>query len=297
VGLGGLVGRRFMIHLEGMKQRDYYSIRTGKLTETPEMSLKLLKKLFLVSYDKLNDSGYFQKYFGYYCVDQHDVPGELGRDIDAMLFLSLKKENLWPVRSKIEEYSEDDLFDIIEFMHDHCSKPLTGTYHNFNQCGYHYETFNDYEGQILFKEGINYILKDYKGGFELSEQGEILSLPDSNLGPLLEADIPSSDTDNVNKKIQLAVIKFRRYKSTLDDRKDALRELADVLEYLRPEMKNVLIAKDEGDIFNIANNFGIRHHNTSQKVDYDKAIWYSWIFYFYLATIHAVLRMISKKSN
>lgn len=271
-----------------MKPRDYYSTRTGKLTETPELTLKLLKKLFLVTYNKLEEDGYFQKYFGYYCVDQGDVNGELGNDINAMIFLSLKKEDLWTLRKKLAYYSEDDLFDMIEFLHDHCSKPISGYYHQYNNCGHHYETFNDSEGQAHFREKVNYMLKDYQSGFEISEQGEILELPDKNIAPLLEADIPSSDTENVTRKIQLAVTKFRRHKSTLDDRKEALRELADVLEYLRPEIKNVLTSKDEGDIFNIANNFGIRHHNTNQKHDYDKAIWYSWIFYYYLATIHAV---------
>lgn len=80
----------------------------------------------------------------------------------------------------------------------------------------------------------------------------------------------------------------------MEDRKDSLRELADVLEYLRPEIKKVLDAKDENDLFNIANNFGIRHHNSQQKVDYDKSIWYSWMFHYYLATIHAALRLIAK---
>jgi len=280
-----------------MQNRDYYSSRTGKLTETPELTLKLLKKLFLVIYDKLEEDGYFQKYFGYYCVDQGEVYGELGRDIDAMIFLSLKKEDLWNIREKLEYYTEDDLFDMIEFLHDHCSKPLSGYYHQFNECGHHYDTFNNLEGQVYFQEKMNYVLKDYKTGFEISKDGEILELPDKHIAPLLEADIPSSDTENINSKIQHAVLKFRRHKSTLEDRKESLRELADVLEYLRPGMKDVLDSKDEGDIFNIANNFSIRHHNAKQKKDYDKAIWYSWIFYHYLATIHAVLRMIARKEQ
>lgn len=120
-------------------------------------------------------------------------------------------------------------------------------------------------------------------------------MPYNNIAPLLQVDIPSSDSENITKKIDLVVLKFRRHKSTLDDRRDALRELADVLEYLRPDIKKVLASKDESDLFNIANNFGIRHHNVDQKVDYDKAIWYSWIFYYYLATIHAALRLIAKK--
>lgn len=278
-----------------MKRRDYYSTRTGKISETPEITLKMLKKLFMVSYDKLDEDGYFQKYFGYYCVDQGDVKGELGIDINSMIFLGIKKNGLWPLRTKFEDYTEDDLFDMIEFMHDHCSKPISGYYHQYSNCGHHYDIFNDNEGQKHYRDTINYILRDFKEGFEISEAGEILELAYNNIAPLFQADIPSSDSENITKKIDLAVLKFRRHKSTLDDRRDALRELADVLEYLRPDIKKVLASKDESDLFNIANNFGIRHHNVDQKVDYDKAIWYSWIFYYYLATIHAALRLIAKK--
>ena len=278
-----------------MKRRDYYSTRTGKISETPEITLKMLKKLFMVSYDKLDEDGYFQKYFGYYCVDRGDVKGELGIDINSMIFLGIKKDGLWPLRAKFEDYTEDDLFDMIEFMHDHCSKPISGYYHQYSNCGHHYDIFNDNEGQKHYRDTINYILRDFKEGFEISEAGEILELAYNNIAPLLQVDIPSSDSENITKKIDLAVLKFRRHKSTLDDRRDALRELADVLEYLRPDIKKVLASKDESDLFNIANNFGIRHHNVDQKVDYDKAIWYSWIFYYYLATIHAALRLIEKK--
>ncbi|SFF34691.1 hypothetical protein SAMN03003324_03418 [Pedobacter antarcticus] len=38
-------------------------------------------------------------------------------------------------------YTEDDLFDIIEYLHDHCSQPLSGYYHDWNDCGMHYDTF------------------------------------------------------------------------------------------------------------------------------------------------------------
>jgi len=256
-----------------MMRRDYFSVRSGKLSVTQDLSFKMLKKLFVVVYEKLVRDGYFQKYFGYDCVDEGEVSGELGSDVTAMVFFNLKKEHLWPIHSKIEEYDESDIFDMIEFLHDHCSKPISGYYHQFNNCGYHYSTFDDQSGQALFREKINYLLKDYKEGFELSENGEILELPDSNIAPLLQATIPTDDTQNVSNKIESAVRKFRRQKSTFDERRDALRELADVLEYLRPEIKNVILSKDESDLFNIANNFGIRHHNKDQKTEYDKAIW------------------------
>jgi hypothetical protein len=83
----------------------------------------------------------------------------------------------------------------------------------------------------------------------------------------------------------------------MDERRDAVRDLADVLEFLRPQAKAVLASKDEADLFNLANNFGIRHHNAGQKTDYDPAIWLSWAFYYYLATIHAVTRLIEKANQ
>jgi len=278
-----------------MQQRKYYAQRTGKIDDSPLLSLQLLKKLFLITYNKLSNEGYFQKYFGYYCVDQGEVEGKLGGDMVSIVFLALRKDNLWPIHGSIEGYSEDDLFSIIEFLYDNCSKPLAGDYHSWNECGWHYNSFDDEQGQAEFKTRINVLLLDYHTGFELSQNGEILNLPDSNLSPLFEAVVPSTDEENIKAKIDVAVSKFRKHKATLADRKDALRELADVLEFLRPNIKEALMSNDERDIFNLANNFGIRHHNPNQKVKYDKAIWYSWMFYYYLATIHASLRLIEKQ--
>ncbi|MCL4639488.1 MAG: hypothetical protein M5Z89_10905 [Olivibacter sp.] len=280
-----------------MKKRDYYSVRTGKIEPDKIIDLKVLKRLFLVLYDKMSEEGYFQKYFGFYCVDQGDVSGKLGRDIESMIFIFLKKENLYPIHSNIDNYSEEDLFDMIEFLHDHCSKGIEGSYHSWNDCGYHYHVFDDIEGQRHFREQLNVILKDYGDSYEISTNGEILTLGQSGLTSILTASIPTNDSTNIRDKIERAILKFRRYKSTLSERQEAVRELVDVLEYLRPKAKMFLDKGDEADLFNIANNFGIRHHNEIQKNKYDKAIWCSWMFYHYLATIHTLLRIIDRQEK
>jgi hypothetical protein len=277
-----------------MIKRNYYSVRTGKILPDHQVNFEVLKRLFSVFYNKLNSEGYFQKHFGIDCEDGYS-PGELGLEIHAMIFLNLRKDHLYPINVNLPNYTEDDFFDIIEFLYDHCSKGLNGHYHSWNNCGYHYEEFNDIEGQKHYRALLNPILRGYKDGFEISESGEILILSDNGLSNLFEADIPTNDKDNISNKINSAILKFRRHKSTLDDRREAIRELADVLEFLRPAIKQHLNKKDENDIFNIANNFGIRHHNKDQQTEYDKAIWYSWIFYYYLATLHAVLRMTNKR--
>ena len=82
---------------------------------------------------------------------------------------------------------------------------------------------------------------------------------------LLEANLPNRDPENIEYRVNNAILKFRRYRSSIDDRRDAIRDLADVLEFLRPKLKTVITRHDENDLFNIANNFGIRHHNDLQK--------------------------------
>ena len=163
--------------------------------------------------------------------------------------------------------------------------------HSYNGCGIHWETFNKKEGRVVFVERINDLLSHYHSPFELSLDGEVLSKPDAGFEKIFEADVPSND-ENVRKRIESAVLRYRRHGSTLDDRRQAVRDLADVLEYLRPKVKELLTKSDESDLFNIANNFGIRHHNDKQKTSYDTALWLSWMFYFYLATLHVVLRKI-----
>lgn len=277
-----------------MIKRKYYSVRTGKIPPNSEVNFDVLKKLFLVIYKKMLSDGYFQKYFGIECTDGY-VEGQLGGEIDSIVFINLKKTNLYPIIENLDSYSEDDLFDMLEYLHDHCSKGSNGYYHSWNQCGYHYDNFNDDEGQIYFRESINPILREFKNGYEISDSGEILILPDIGLSTLFEADVPSNDNENIVSRLNSAVTKFRRHSSTLDDRRTAVRELADILEFLKKDIKSVLNRKDEIDLFNIANNFSIRHHNPDQKTEYDKAIWYSWIFYYYLATIHTVIRLKNKK--
>ena len=61
--------------------------------------------------------------------------------------------------------------------------------------------------------------------------------------------------------------------------------------------KGMAFTDHERDLFNLANNFGIRHHNDHQKTSYDANIWLSWMFYFYLATIHVVLRKQQQASD
>ena len=100
-----------------MREKAFYSIRTGKNVAGLRLNLKQLCGLFVSLYNGWEFEGYFQEYLGYQCVDQGTVAGKLGEHIEGEIILQVRKSNLWPIRVAIENYTEDDLFDIIEFLY------------------------------------------------------------------------------------------------------------------------------------------------------------------------------------
>jgi len=270
--------------------RQYYSQRKGTNPNLKGLALVDVVELFVRVFEQLRTDGYFDEAFGFYCVDAGDQVGKI-RDPELEMLLTVRKKGLWPIPDKATSYQEDDLFDVLEFLFQYVSKPVEGTMHSWGDCGMHWETFNRVLGRKEFREKINAVLGHYEHRYELSVDGEVLHRPEAGFEPIFEADLPTRDK-NVLSRVAAATLAYRRHGSTIDDRRQAVRDLADVLEYLRPKVKALLTSADEEDLFNIANNFGVRHHNDKQRTAYDTSIWLSWMFYFFLSTIHVVLRKI-----
>ncbi len=267
----------------GLSDKQYYSFRMGKRPN--RLTLEELQFLFNDIMDSFWDNGYFREAIGF-----EKDEGYID-NIERHIYRKLRKRNLWPIGEKCLTYTEDDVFDLIELLYDLVSEPIPedhGWYNTF--------TFDKEAGQQRFREEINKVIKDYNDGYEISLEGEIVLIGEQEFNSLITASIPEYDKENVEMKVKLAVSKFRNRHSSRHDRKAAVRELADVLEYLRPKIKEVIMTKDEQDLFNIANNFGIRHHNEEQKTSYD-INFLTWIFYSYLATIHLCLRLIKKEQR
>ena len=273
----------------------YYSQRSGLGPHLNGLPLRDIVDLFVRVYDQLRMGGYFDQAFGFECVDAGHIPGTVPEP-ELEILLSIRKRSLWPIKTYESGYSEDDLFDIIEFLFQHVSKPMKGNHHSWNDCGMHWETFDKLEGRTEFCEKMNAVLCHYEKAFELSSNGEVLHKPEEGFESILVAELPISDK-NVMDRVQASIVRFRRHGASIEDRRQAVRDLADVLEYLRPQIKAHLTSKDENDLFNLANNFGIRHHNDRQRTNYDAALWLSWMFYFYLSTIHVLTRKIQKSSG
>jgi hypothetical protein len=271
--------------------KQYWSQRKG-LTANIKYDFSDLRIAIKAIIDDFTSRCYFQEYYGYDCVDAENnfVPGSAGNDISNFIFRRIKRRLEWPLN--MESFDEDTLFDIVELYHDTISYPVKGYYHSYAQCGYHYSAFDAIKGQGEYRKEINEILTDYENGYELNNDGQIMLLLAPGLNELTSAAIPTNTNEEtkIKNKVEWAVKKYRDRHSTIIDRREAVRELADVLEYLKPTLQSEMLTADEKALGNIANNFAIRHNNSNQKEDYSLA-WLSWIFYLYLSTIHLCLRL------
>ncbi len=279
---------------EAPKPRKYFSERQGRGPRARPLTLAELKRLVASVWENLDHRCYLQEALGYECVDAGAVEGYLGPDPGAHLLRVLHRDDLWPWQTHIESWDQDTLLDMVEAIHDLTSKPLEGHYHSYSDCGWHYATFARPDGQAAYRAEMNEILERCEEPFELNPNGELVLAAPEQFRPLLSAPLPdSADPRAVRPKVDSAVQRFRARGSSTEERRIAVRDLADVLEALRTDVRAHISKKDEGDLFNIANNFHIRHNDEKQLRDYD-VIWLTWIFYFYLATIHALVRSIDR---
>jgi hypothetical protein len=220
-----------------METRDYYSERKG-FVKVEKIGLDSFKKLSLQIFRQLKREFYFREAEGWYCVDDGHRDGVWGSstdEIESTFFLQLKIENLYPIEEHIKDYDEATLFSVIEFLYDYVSEPQTKTYHNWNNCGWHTYNYDAKKGKQEYQKRVNEILRRYSKGYELSNTGEIQEIAPTGLETLLEETIHTKTPESIEDRIQHAKDKFRRYNASLNDKRDALRELAAVLEFLKKD--------------------------------------------------------------
>jgi hypothetical protein len=243
-----------------LSDRRYYAERAGAID--PSNDIEMLRYFFFDIYEKYKEDISF--YYSY----------------NADIYVAGKtKMDIWPIEDNIRYYDEVKLFTVMELIYDHI-------------------TDIGIEDTIIKKKAyrsqINTILKNYNGEYELSKDGEILKISPPGFKTLIEEAVETNDLENIDSRVKYAISKFSRYSSSVEEKKDAVRTLGDVLEYLG-KFGIKLDNKDDSDLFKIINGFDIRHHNREQQSGYDKDIWYDWIFYTFLASIHVLLKLNDKK--
>ncbi len=298
--------------------RAYYSQRIGR-GPLAKPSIEDVARALTLVVDEMWKRDYMQEWHGFTCVDAGDIGGRAAMSLADHIEAETGWRAAWPLSeplidldlppeveitdedmAKMEEGAEDEVFDLIEYFHAHVSKGIEehdGSHlHTWEGCGWHYGGFDSGPAQELFRQRMNRTLKNYRSGFQISQNGQIEHTADEGLDQLVDAVLPTIDPD-IAQRVAGAIALHRNRGRTEESLRLAVRELFDALEKLRPEVKDEMLTGDERDLFNMANNFAIRHLNEKQKGNYDSTIWHSWMFYVNLSTIHVIVRLMNRKAR
>ncbi len=203
----------------------------------------------------------------------------------------------WPL-SGLGAMEPGIFFTLVEVLHDLVSRPRVRVPGMLYTTGQPYAGFAQRPGQGVYRWRVNALLQRYGVAYELAARGEKEGLliprlndPRQDLLDQAGASAHPDDRGRINHAVDL----FRKRGATIEERRTAVRNLADVLEHHRSLIKKELLSKDEGALFQIANEFGIRHHNPKQRTDYDEAVFLEWYFWWYLATLQLIYRLHSRR--
>lgn len=283
-----------------MTERDppLWSERHGRGPKAAPLNLRQTCRLFANIVAEFNRRGWFQESFGFDCIDAGFVPGRLGEAVQDALLLETGRDNVWPVDEHLDTWDEDTLFDMVEYLFRNVSAGLEDPahYHSFGDCGWHFATFDRDIGQQKYRSKINQFLPKYDDGYELSEEGAVVRVLGAEFSDLEQASEKSASLPPGDEElIQRAIQKFRsRDRST---QRDAIRDLADVLERNRKLIDTHLFSRDEAALYEIANKYWIRHNKPEERRDYNHEAWWDWIFHLYLSSIRLVQRLVAAQEG
>jgi hypothetical protein len=148
-------------------------------------------------------------------------------------------------------------------------------------------------GRARMREVVDPVLNLLEPALALAGDGAIVQVTPSVFEPLVEHPLPADvATEDIAEDVGAAVHQFRRRHATAADRHGACVRLAGVLESLREQGEiRPALGADEGRLFEIANQFAIRHRNARQRTEYDQEVFHEWIFYVQLAAIRLAARL------
>lgn len=291
--------------------RRYYNHRQGQLPH-PKLALDELTKALDGKFSQLWSAGYLQKAFGYYCDDEGWQYGDVGTEFHEHIRLITRLPYEKSFSKFLRETTEDGhVFTFIEFVYDYIAKPdpKSGRFHagvpdrwgQYDEpCGWHFplllSRFNVEAGRSEWREAVNLYLPDYGSGFELSPEGEVRQLAPQGFEGLLSRPAPENAPPTNADKLDLAVRTFRRANSSREERKQAVRQLADILEWYRPQVVKVHMTDDERELFETMNKFAIRHHNQVQRDDYGDPF-LEHQFYRYLAAVQLCMKLAHEEEQ
>ena len=293
--------------------RRYFSQRTGEAPDS--ISLGDFACKFNIVFNNFVKDGYF-KQIGIVNpisdLSNTDDHNRLERKL-AMEF-GLRGKKMIPTTENIMKLDRSSLFDLIEFLADHVSRhDIRDTRNVFDKDIFDdmsrrrpvsvvpstdlfvrrfLGTYDSDEGRKKWRGTLNIHLKQLELPCKLTEKQEIETLPSSD-GLRHLVDNCTSSSEDEQTRVKHACRLFLKHGATKDDKRNALNDLASVLEPMQHDLKKIA-PKEKNDLFNIVNNYGIRHNNDRQKKCDE--IYLQWIFYSLLAAIDLTTKLRTHES-
>ncbi|MBY3555926.1 hypothetical protein [Modestobacter lapidis] len=286
----------------------YYRARQMPLERPARLNMMETKSRFAGLVAELASIGYFERAFGSYCYDSDDKPDVEGqRQLSELLgenqFSGPPQFRLWPMREidgvdPSAVWPEGLFYDLIEALHDLVARPLSRSWHEYAR-EWDYYDFAKRPGQAVYRWRVNELLDRSEVPLRLAETGEdtgrlVTSAGDAR-DDLVERALESPEP-RVQERVAHAVALFRDRHATPRTKHDATRTLGDVLELRRGLLKQELFTKDERQLFQLANEFALRHFTEQQKADYDP-VFLDWVFWWFLATIELTDRLLARQGS
>lgn len=207
--------------------------------------------------------------------------------------------DLWPL--SVDRLIDDlDVFmDLIEVLGEFVAARQSRSNHGYGGCGWHHRDFNIQIGRDIYFWLINRLLNRTTFDLRLATSGEdrgrLVETHGDARNDLVTATIDAADEDT-RSPIEHAVALCRRRGATVEDKTVGVYDARRVLELRRSLLKEELYRRDEGALFQIANEFDLRHRSESQKSDYDP-VFLDWIFWWDLGTVELTDRVVSRQAE
>lgn len=193
-----------------------------------------------------------------------------------------------------EMYQDPTLvFDLLEVLYDLVSAP------KFDPAKKRHTAFVKRDAQEVFREFINEDLTLYAVPHEMIANGQIIAMGNKATKEAVEGLVLLNEKGQIAKSdysaLNEAIRQFYHEGGSAVEKKNAILAVFDILDKYSKKVQEHMLRDDERDLFRMANDFAIRNTGPKQKRNYEKDLWYEWMFSVQLAAVIVIIKILAQQ--